>query len=75
MLVSPDVMRIILLACLIGMAILAALFLRKRSLSIPAYLGWGLLIVLVPLVGPFLVILLQPGTKRSAAAPSANSPD
>jgi uncharacterized membrane protein YukC len=68
-------MRILLLACLIGMAILAALFLRKRSLSIPAYLGWGLLIILVPLIGPFLVILLQPGTKRIVAARSAKSPD
>jgi len=67
MLISPDVMRILLLACLIGMAILAALFLRMRSLSIPAYLGWGLLIILVPLIGPFLVILLQPGTKCSTA--------
>ena len=64
MLLSPDVMRLILFACLLGMAILAALFLRERKLSLPAYLGWGLLIVLLPLVGPFLVIMISPGGQR-----------
>jgi hypothetical protein len=58
-------MRLLLLACLVGMAVLAVLFLRRRKLSMLAYLGWGLVIVLLPLVGPFLVILIRPGTERS----------
>ena len=63
-LLSPDVMRLFLFACLLGMAILAVLFLRERKLPLPAYLGWGLLIVLLPLVGPFLVIMISPGGQR-----------
>jgi len=65
MLLSPDVMRLLLLACLLGMSFLAALYLRGRSLSAPAYIGWGLLILFLPLIGPFLVILMEPGTKRN----------
>lgn len=62
---SPDVMRLLLLLCLLGMAVLAVFYLRERRLTIFAYFGWGLLILLVPLLGPFLVILLEPGTHRS----------
>ena len=64
MLLSADWMRLLLCFCLIGIAILAAFFLRGRSLSLPAYLGWGALIILLPLIGPFLVVLIQPGTSR-----------
>ena len=64
---SPDIMRVLLLICLLGMAVLAALFLRQRSLSLSAYLGWGLLIVLLPLLGPFLVLLSRPGKQRSSS--------
>jgi hypothetical protein len=58
-------MRLLLLACLLGMAVLAAFFLSRRKLSVLAYLAWGLVIVLLPLVGPFLVILIRPGSERS----------
>jgi hypothetical protein len=61
---SPDIMRALLLICLLGMAVLAALFLRQRNLSLFAYLGWGLLIVLLPVIGPFLVLLSRPGKQR-----------
>lgn len=61
---SPDVLRSLLFISIIGMALLAALFLRRRELSFSDYLGWGLLILLVPLLGPFLVILLRPGKRR-----------
>jgi hypothetical protein len=64
MLLSADWMRLLLCLCLIGIAILAAFFLRGRSLSLPAYLGWGALIILLPLIGPFLVVLIQPGSNR-----------
>ncbi|MBP1700948.1 MAG: hypothetical protein H6Q38_55 [Chloroflexi bacterium] len=71
MFISPDTIRILLLALLIIEAVLAALYLRTRSLSILEYLGWGLLIVFVPLLGPFLVIAIRPGT---AHAPSRSKP-
>jgi len=65
MLISPEIMRSLLLICLLGMATLAAFFLRQRSLSFTDYLRWGLLLILLPLLGPFLVILASPGKRRS----------
>jgi hypothetical protein len=65
MLLSPEFVRLCLCLCLLGMAVLAAFSLRGRTLSAPAFMGWGLLIVLVPLIGPFLVILFgyRPGSR------------
>lgn len=63
MLPSPDVIRLILVLGVLGMAVLAALYLRNRELAITEYIGWGLLIVLLPLLGPFLVILYRPGRR------------
>jgi hypothetical protein len=60
MFLSPTVMRVLLVLCLAGIALLAVLFLRSRRLSLAAYVGWGLLAVFLPLIGPFLVILLSP---------------
>ncbi len=59
--ITPDIMHLFMAACLLGMALLAAFYLRKRVLTYPEYFGWGLLIILVPLLGPFLVIYLRPG--------------
>lgn len=58
---SPDLMRAILIAAILGMALLAALYLRRREMAIAEYLFWGLIIILLPLLGPFLVILARPG--------------
>jgi hypothetical protein len=57
----PEIILALLIACMIGEAILAALYLRTRSLSVSEYLGWILVIVLVPLLGPFLAIATRPG--------------
>lgn len=59
--ISPDLMRTFLAVCLVCMAVLAVFYLRRRNLSYPFYLGLGLFILLVPLLGPFLVILARPG--------------
>jgi hypothetical protein len=64
MFLTADAMRLLLLFCAFSMALLAAFFLRGRSLSLAGYLTWGALIILLPLIGPFLVILLHPGTRR-----------
>ena len=69
--ITPETIRVLLLILVIAEAILAALYLRTRSLSIPEYLGWGLMIILVPLLGAFLVIAARPG---SALAPSRHKP-
>jgi hypothetical protein len=56
-------MRLILLLCLLGMELLAAMYLSQRRMPFLAYLGWGLLAVLLPVVGPFYVILRRPGRR------------
>lgn len=58
---SADVMRIMLYITLFGMALLSALYLSRRILTLPEYFKYSLLILFVPLLGPFLVILSQPG--------------
>jgi len=57
-----DILRLILIIVAIAMALLALFYLRRRHLSIFAALLWALLALVVPLVGPFLVIFLQPGS-------------
>lgn len=64
MLISADIIRSFLVISIIVMAWLGAFYLSRRSLSLPAYLAWGLLILLVPLLGPFLVIAARPGKPR-----------
>lgn len=59
-----DLMRALLLLDIIGLALLAIFYLRHRPISALAFLGWGLLAVLVPLLGPFLVIAARPGSTR-----------
>lgn len=58
---SPDIMRAMLFLTLLGMALLAGIYLRTRRLSPSAYLGYGLVILLLPILGPFWVILSRPG--------------
>jgi len=58
---SPDVMYLLLFLSALGMALIAAFYLRRRLLSLPQYFAWGMLLVFVPFLGPFLVILLRPG--------------
>jgi len=62
--VSADTMRLMLIATMVGMALLAAFYLRRREMPREAYLAWGLLALLLPLLGPFLVILYHPGRLR-----------
>jgi hypothetical protein len=45
------------------MASLSAFYLRRRALTPLAYAGWGLLALMLPIIGPFLVIWAQPGEK------------
>ncbi len=59
--VSPATIRLLLLLTLLGMELLAAVFLSRRRMTFWQYAAWGMLAVLVPVMGPFLVILLCPG--------------
>lgn len=62
---GSDVLRALLISDIIAMAVLAVFYLRRRPLSALAFLGWGLLAVLVPILGPFFVIAFHPGKARS----------
>jgi hypothetical protein len=58
---AADVLRALILVDILAMALFAIFYLRRRALSWTAFLGWGLLAVLIPLLGPFLVIAARPG--------------
>lgn len=61
---AANIIRFLLLLDIFGMALLAAFYLRRRNLDWPEYLGWGILAVVLPILGPFLVIVLHPGRVR-----------
>ncbi len=61
---AADVLRLLLFLDVFGMALLAAFYLRRRELSWWAYLAWGLVALLIPILGPFLVIASRPGRPR-----------
>jgi hypothetical protein len=61
MLISAGIMRAILGAGILGMALLAIFYLRQRRMALREYLAWGLLAIFVPLFGPFWVIYTHPG--------------
>lgn len=61
MILTPDFMRWSLLICIIAMALLSFFYLRRRQLPPHAYLGWVLLALFIPILGPFLVIVMRPG--------------
>ncbi len=59
------VVKAILLLSVLAMAFLAFSYLRRRQLSWAAYCFWGLLAIVVPVLGPFLVIVSRPGKWRA----------
>lgn len=58
---NADAVRFILLGFLVAMFALSVMFLRQRRLPVWAYAIWGLFALLIPAIGPFLVILSRPG--------------
>ena len=42
----------------------AVLYLRQRKLSTLAFVLWGTLALVLPVLGPFLVIVSRPGKSR-----------
>ncbi len=73
MLLFSDFIRLLLIFCFTGMAVLALLYLRRRRLPSVGYFLWGLVAILLPFVGPFLVIISQPGEKRQIPSPKKDS--
>ena len=66
---------LMLLIMEIGMLLMAALFLiGRRSLGWLDYLAWALVALLLPVLGPFLVIAFRPGEPRDAPAREEGRP-
>ena len=59
---AADSMRTLLFVCLIGMLLIAVLYLRQRKMSTLAYMLWGLLALFLPILGPYIVIAARPGS-------------
>jgi hypothetical protein len=58
---TVETLRTIFLVFLIAEFLLAIFYLRRCQLQFCAYTLWGLFALLVPVLGPFLVILSRPG--------------
>jgi hypothetical protein len=63
MLLATEIIRILLITCFLGMGLVAMLYLRQRRLPMIGYACWGLVALLIPLIGPFLLIMSHPGEK------------
>ena len=61
--ISPDLMRLMLLMCMLAMVLLSVFYLRRRRLALLAYAAWGLAAILIPIIGPFFVIWMRPGQR------------
>lgn len=64
MLIDADIIRMLLICFLLGMMALGLIYLSRRSLSFWGYLFYGLIVILLPIFGPFWVIAVRPGKHR-----------
>ncbi len=55
------ILRVLLGITIAAMAVLALVYLYQRDLPLRDKIGWALVALLIPLFGPFLVILNRPG--------------
>ncbi len=59
---TADVIRTLLMVDMVGLALLALGYLWQRRMSRMQILGWSVLALVVPVMGPFMVIASRPGT-------------
>ena len=62
-------MRLLLSIGLVAMYVLAMFSLRRRPLTLSRFTAWGAFALLIPLLGPFLVILIKPGEPHRRLRP------
>lgn len=63
---APETMRILLAISMLGISLIGVRYLYRRKLSLAGYLWWGALLLL-PILGPILLIAAAPGTSRAPA--------
>ncbi|KPL77642.1 hypothetical protein ADN00_08565 [Ornatilinea apprima] len=61
---AADILRLLLVVFSFAMLFLSFFYLFRRKLTFWDYLGWGLVAVLIPILGPFLVIASRPGKSQ-----------
>jgi 4-hydroxybenzoate polyprenyltransferase len=61
---APEILKTLLILFCVIMFLLAVLYLRRRRLTWLEFGAFGLLALLLPILGPFLVIALRPGQPR-----------
>ena len=61
---TAEILNLSLYIVIICLAFLGIFYLRGRQLSWQGYIFWGMLAVLIPVLGPFIVILSRPGDVR-----------
>ena len=66
--ITAGVVRTLLIVDMVGMALLALFYLRQRRMTLVSYCGWGLLALLVPVIGPFVLISTRPGEMDPTAS-------
>ena len=59
--VTAAVVRTVLIVDMVGMALLALIYLRQRRMDWTTFCFWGFLSIAIPVLGPFLVIANRPG--------------
>jgi hypothetical protein len=60
---TAGTLRLLLLLVLFALYALAILYLSRRPLTPIQFAGWGLLALIIPVLGPFIVFLARPGGK------------
>ncbi len=59
---TANVVRTLLIVDMVGLALLALVYLWQRRMSRMQILGWSVLALAIPVMGPFMVIASRPGT-------------
>ena len=58
------VLRTLLVVYAVGAFVLTLFYLRHRRCSALEFVAWGMLALVVPVLGPFFVIAARPGPKK-----------
>jgi hypothetical protein len=58
---TADVIRTMLIVDMVALVLLALIYIRQRKMSIVEYCCWSLLAIILPVIGPFIVIANRPG--------------
>lgn len=61
---EPSLLRIILSTYILGAFVLTLFYIRYRRCSRRETLLWGMLALVIPILGPFFVIAARPGPKK-----------